>query len=285
MVSILLPDFETSGLEDCFNFTYYSIAEFKITDLLNKSIIDGYVNNGELVIASNNQNFDTYEFLLVDRKLLLKLDKNLYYSLNAVHLSKYQTKSEDEHILFEIDLESCDINKLKQELLYNDILEKLEINFVWKPLSNDTCPSSIAKFFANLNYNVNAINNQSGTNYLFDLKFPKIPSTNKSEPYEWDEFIECIGMMMLGCDFEKNNCSSYELPGKIIQIGRGQIINFKGFIPHFILDKAFKEILKILKENSKLPYIALSSIPYVSFQKDFNAKTIIVSSENIHIAE
>jgi hypothetical protein len=252
--------------------------------MLSRALIDGYVNNGDFIAISINKSADeNYQFMIADKKLSLKLHKDLYYSLNAVHLSKHQTKNEQDKFTFSIDLVSGDVEKVRQEL-QNAIIEKLEVNFMWNPLSNDICSSSIAKFFTNMDYSVNAVNNQSANSYLFGLKFPKIPAT-KAEDYEWDEFTECVGMMMLGCDFEENSCSSYQLPEDTIEIGRGQVIHFKGFIPHFILEKSFKEMAAILKGNSQIPFIALSAIAQTTPQKKFDTKSIILSSENIYIAE
>lgn len=267
------------------NDRYYSIEEFKVADVFTKNFIDGYVLNGDLCCASTNDNYENCQFLLTDKKLTLRLDKELYYSLTAVHLTKFLRKNDDDKhlVTFDIDLTYDHITKIKNELISEEV-DKLSIKFLWKPKETDICPSSVAKFFADMGYLVNECENKYLNNFLYSIKIPKIPSSlpNEETYDEWSDLMEQTSLIMLGC--EKNEETALN-DTNLIKVRRGSVLHYKGFIPNSKLEDLLMEIRNMMIDNSSFPYIAVSSVPFSNLQKHFKTKILFITSENIYASE
>ncbi|XP_070506321.1 uncharacterized protein [Chironomus tepperi] len=282
IISIFIP--ETMPIESM-NDAYYSIEEFKVADILTKNFIDGYVLKGDLCCASTNDNFENCQFILSDKKLTLRLDRELYYSLSAVHLTKFLRKNENDQLFvtFDIDLTHDLIMKVKNELMSEEV-DKLSINFSWKPKDNDVCPSSLAKFLTDMEYKVKECENKYLNNFLYSIKIPQIPSNplNDDTYEEWSDLLEHTSMIMLGCETEENTARK---DSNLIKVRRGSVLHYKGFIPYSKEEDLLMEIRSMIKDNSSFPYIAVSSVPFSELQKHFKTKLFFITSERIYASE
>lgn len=252
---------------------YYTIEDFNVADLLCKNTIDGYINLGEFYCKSVDQN-KNIKFSISQKSMKLAIDKYLFYSLGGIHLGKFKKNVKNDIYYFDIDLSYNHMDKLRSELR-SELIDKIEIKFIWHPSSIDTCQSSIAKYFSQMGYTVNGQKNLHTTKTLFGVKLPKLPETSHSDDNEeMSNFIELIGMNLLECDYEDNQCSSYDISqDKIIEVGRGKLIALKGLMSQVQLRNLISKCQEILKE-SLYPYLAITIIPY---------HTIIITPDKFYL--
>lgn len=123
-------------------------------------------------------------------------------------------------------------NELQEGLKHESLANK-SIYFTWQAPSGTTvCSSSIASYFSGIGYNVKLCKSKVVKSPLYGLRFPEIP-TNLNSPENSDllsTVAEYIGMVTLGCDLEeKEAVTSYQHPENVVDIGKGQLINCRGF--------------------------------------------------------
>lgn len=124
-------------------------------------------------------------------------------------------------------------NELQQGLKHESLAKK-SIYFTWQAPSGTTvCPSSIASYFTtDVGYNVKLCKSKVVKTTMYGLRFPEIPTNlNSIESTDLLSTVaEYIGMVTLGCNLEENEAvTSYQHPENVIDIGKGQIINCRGF--------------------------------------------------------
>jgi hypothetical protein len=288
-ISILTPDFDTTEIDELLNSSCFTIDEFAIADILNTSLIQGYLNAGEFYCSSTPN--ESIEFNVHNKRLTLKLDKDTYYSINAVHLTNYQQKkpqTNSQQFIFEIDLSCCtdmDLKKLRYEL-QNGNFDKIAVNFSWFPSDKNVCASSIGKFFNDMDYEIKTSNFKNINELKFTSQFPALPTlindNGNDDDDDWQKFIECIGMIILQCDIEHNSCSSYQLPDNMIEIGKSRILHCKGFLTTRIIKSLIEKISFTVKSNTTFPYIVLSCI---SSNSSNHTKMLFITSEKLFVAE
>lgn len=170
--------------------------------------------------------------------------------------------------------EKTDFSKLKKEL--DDLFRGVAVYFMWNSSSDEICVSSIAKFFSDAGHVVKLCKNKCLSNSEYGLKFPEISSDADSSRFA--EVSEYIGMVLLGCNIEGNDFSSYELPDECVDVGRGKVIHCKGFITQHSLFRLINEIRRTLQENSSFPWIALSII----FHSEADSKLFVITKDKIN---
>lgn len=277
-MSVLIPD--NLQLEPL-NSMYYTIDDFRIADIFTKNFIDGYALSGDLCLASTNENC---QLLICNKKITLRLDRELYYSLHAVHLNQFLRKSQcdDFNEIFEVDLTAPNIHKIREELA-SDIVNKVAIHFSWKPQSSDICSSSCAKFLSDMGYAVKESENQSLLKPCYGLKLPKIPheELNDNSYDNWSSLIETASMAMIGLNSDEISVTS---TSKSVKIKRTNVQHYKGFIPNFTVKDLFDEVHKVLNENHSIPYVAISLIPYSKLRQS-RSKLLFVTANSIYASE
>lgn len=223
--------------------------------------------------------------LLYERILTIRMDRELYYSLAAIHLAKYLSKSQDDKLFatFKVDLSNTeDVYKIRNELLSEEI-NKISIHFDWKPHEQDVCRSSLAKFLNDMGYTVKENEIKSIDNILYSIKIPILPSRaelNDETHDDWRNIVENISLHMLGCNVDEIN----EQQEGLLRIKRANVLHYKGFLSSSIFNDLFDNVQNILKENSSLPYIAISTVPFSVLQKHFNSKLYFITPESIYYA-
>lgn len=280
-----MSDADTSHIESSLTCFYYFIENFNITDILSQNFADGYLKAGDLYCSSNDSSKNV-QFLLLNQKLILKLDSDFYYSLGAELLSHYRKKIDDNLCIFEIDLSSCDDkkrDKLRNELQKNKLLDKVDTTFIWHPSHDEICSSSIAKYFNDAGYVVNELKNKNISDFKYGLELPKIPTID--DEFEWSKLTEYAGMIMLGCEIDENSYNSYETPKDMFNIGRGKVLHFKGVVTANILRNLLEQIKTILKENQTTSYIVISLIPYSKLLQRNSHTMLVITLDNIFVAE
>lgn len=178
---------------------------------------------------------------------------------------------------FNINLaqDKLDLSKLQHEL--KNVFSDSPANFMWTT-DDDVCPSSVAKYFSDAGCQVIQCKNTFIEKPEYGLKFPEIYSD--ADVTRFAEISEYVGMVMLACEIEQNDFSSYQLPDDCIEIGRGQVIHSKGFHTHQTLTKLINEIRSLLSHNPSFPWIALSIIFFAT--EENNSRMLIVSKDKIN---
>lgn len=276
----MIPDVDLpNNINQLLSEPFYEIENFKVADLLAKNTIDGYINIGEFFCMSIGSD-DNLKFSLSQKKLTLEIDQDVYYSLGAINLSKFQKTTNNQTRRFEIDLSYHPQDKVRNELI-SELLDKVRIYFVWHPSAKDVCPSSAAKYFADMGYVVKGCKNLMKLEHLYGLKMPLIPMEINSNEEEITAFSEHIGMILLGCDMAtiEENFKGQSM----LDVGRGKVVHCKGLITCNQLNEVIKALQEIVSDAS-FPYIVISSIPFNS-TVNCGPRTIIITPEDYLILQ
>jgi hypothetical protein len=135
------------------------------------------------------------------------------------------------------------------------LIKETPSNFTWTPFSDEICPSSIAKHFSDCGHNVKLWKNKNMEKPEYGLKFPSI-----TDEFSFPGISEYVGMILLGCNVDETDFSSYRIPTDHVDVGKGKVLHCKGFIAPETILKLLKESRKILAANPDFPWIALSFI-------------------------
>lgn len=168
-----------------------------------------------------------------------------------------------------------DLPRLCEEL--KNIFNDFPVSFSWVPTSSDICSSSIAKYFSDGGLNVKLCKNKFIKLMEYGLRFPNIDDDDESR---LEEISEYVGMVLLGCNLEENDFSSYSLPSDCVDVGRGKVLHCKGFITQPTVEGVINEIRRILKENPNFPWIALSLVVHAG--PEMSSKLFIISMDKIN---
>lgn len=174
---------------------------------------------------------------------------------------------------YEINLlqDKLELSKLKAEI--QDLVSETAVNLMWSPHADDVCPSSIAKYFSDNDHNIKLCKNKLLDRPEYGLKFPTITD----DEYCFPEISEYIGMVLLGCNVEETDFSSYKIPNESVEIGRGKVIHCKGFIVQRTIQQVIDEARNILSKNSSFPWIALSLI-----LPETSSKLFLITKDKVH---
>lgn len=242
---------------------------------MTRGFIDGFLKTGKFFCASNEEcSEDT--FSIVNNKLVINIHKDTVYSSKAVELSNFKSKTLDENNItskcllnlqnvslviffttaFVIDLlqDKLELTKLREEI--KDLTCETSVNFLWLPKADDVCSSSIAKYFTDAGNSVKLCKNRYQERPEYGLKLPLI----SDDEFGFLEISEYVGMVLLGCNIEATDFSSYRIPSEHVEIGKGKVIHSKGFIGQQTIQQVIDEVRKILSRNPSIPWIALSII-------------------------
>lgn len=158
-----------------------------------------------------------------------------------------------------------------------NIFNDFPVSFSWVPTSSDICSSSIAKYFSDGGLNVKLCKNKFIKLMEYGLRFPNIDDDDESR---LEEISEYVGMVLLGCNLEENDFSSYSLPSDCVDVGRGKVLHCKGFITQPTVEGVINKIRRILKENPNFPWIALSLVVHAG--PEMSSKLFIISMDKIN---
>lgn len=139
--------------------------------------------------------------------------------------------------------------------LSNEILPKFSLRLVWKPPQNTTnpiCPSSIAKYFSDLDYEVNLVQTDCKLHQEYGLQMPLLgPNTDdlieidgNSKFYASEhELVEYVGMLALSCNFESSEfLNSWKFTGHCIEVGNALVIRLRGMFTSEFVKILFRKI-------------------------------------------
>ncbi|KAF5281241.1 hypothetical protein FQA39_LY05127 [Lamprigera yunnana] len=119
----------------------------------------------------------------------------------------------------------------------------------WESPNDNICPSSIAKYFADLKYDVKLCvpDNQIRTNYI--VKVPKLENVS--------EFVEWLGLFSLDVDFQFDNyLTTYETPRPYEEYGQVKFLQWKGFFTCQRITKLLEELKRVIKKED-YPWVSV----------------------------
>lgn len=125
-------------------------------------------------------------------------------------------------------------------------LPKLSLLLSWHPAKSEVCPSSIAKYFHDLGYNVEKCKPQFTTRTEYGVKVPELNFGEKGSEDGAFELVEWIGMLSLKGDLESGTpdgyVTTYEAPEPNRQFGQVRYLEWKGFFSEKAVVGFFEEL-------------------------------------------
>lgn len=142
--------------------------------------------------------------------------------------------------------------------LSNENLPKCSFRFAWQPPQPTTsnpssiCPSSPAKYFADLGCNVQLIQTECNLKIEYGLEVPRLgPDTD--DPVEIDgisnfyatphELAEYAGLLALSCDRKPGGyLNSWTFKGHTLEVGYALVIRLKGLFTCEMIRMLFSKL-------------------------------------------
>lgn len=108
-------------------------------------------------------------------------------------------------------------------------LPKFTLLFSWQPNNEDVCPSSLAKYFADLKYKVKLCKPRQESRTSYSVKVPVI-DFEQFEIEDGFKLIEWLGMCSIEANFDLDEYfSSYKTPEPNIEYGQVKFVQWRGF--------------------------------------------------------
>lgn len=163
----------------------------------------------------------------------------------------------------EINLKSPDLGTTTkyyarlQNALSNDTLGTFTVRFTWEPPREKDekeaiCPSSIAKYFSDLGYEVELKQTECKISLEYGLKMPRlgpesddlIEINGQSNFYATPhELVEYAGMLALSCNLETSDyLNTWSFSGHTVEVGSALVIRLKGLFTCNLVKMLFKRL-------------------------------------------
>ncbi|KAF7283443.1 hypothetical protein GWI33_000528 [Rhynchophorus ferrugineus] len=146
----------------------------------------------------------------------------------------------------------------------------------WEPPEESICPSSIAKFFSDLECTVNVCQPQFDTQILFSVKMPMIFQQNIQQG-DVEQFVEWLGMVAIDGDFSgsfDNYINTYEAPEPSTEIGQIRFLQWRGMY----LSKHLGKLIDLLREYNN----EANTFWIAAYIQGFSDMPIIKSNQENH---
>ncbi|XP_056642250.1 ribonuclease P protein subunit p40-like [Diorhabda sublineata] len=255
LVSIITPEeIDISKIKsDLETGIYYMIHDLQLQELTNIEFISSFIRNGTLTLLNVDERIDCDNCISItsDGKLYMNLDKDTYQSLGIEGIPSHFTNKLKNRYIVNVDLTEDNLlnNKSKLEKLKSclQIFKKIKVIVIWEAPDEEVCPSSIAKYFADLGYRVQQCSSTFNS-FVVNTKIPVSNITN------WDkdetlEFIEWLGMLMLDCNLEPdvtNYLSSYSPPYEHgTKVEKTHCLKLQGFFSSTFIQQILKRLCNI----------------------------------------
>ncbi|KAK3864759.1 hypothetical protein Pcinc_029575 [Petrolisthes cinctipes] len=219
-VSLLLPDSPSVPREVRDVLTYdtqfYHISNLPVEQFSNPVFVQTFINNGEVYALSCDTRLDVDDSAAItpDGHLHLLLGKLTYHQvpLNG-RLSRHILRKPKERFVVEMNLKD-----LSNQKKVTEALQEVSLSFnwwlAWVPKDPGVCPSSVAKYFHDLSYNVRERHTTVKQKVLGDTLMPLLTKQEEEctakegektkqtegceDEVEPEEILEWIGCQALG---------------------------------------------------------------------------------------
>lgn len=186
---------------------------------------------------NKNVSYQTNIFFLIDQfaYLVLFFSSVCFVVLAVVQIDLKGAKLKTKSKLYE----------RIQKALSHEALSSVTLRILWKPPSDDVCPSSVAKYFADIGYVVELASTSQCISHAYSLKVPllgtddlTVPSNGETFFATPNELVEYAGMLALDFNFEQHDfLNSYQSYGKSKEIGSALVLRIDGFFSGHTLEK------------------------------------------------
>ncbi|XP_055533844.1 ribonuclease P protein subunit p40-like isoform X2 [Wyeomyia smithii] len=277
MITIILPDVSNIpvSLETVLaDSDHYLVRNLPLQTLVARSFIEAFVKRGSFYAVSFQTQLDTDDCVAVTPTgiLILHLNKETYQSLGLEgKISQYARKRNSKYVV-QINLKTLrtdtkHYNRIR-ECLGRESLGRFSLQITWTPPNSDNiCPSSVAKHFADLgtqddysDVTVELMPTLVKTHLEYGLKIPSF-SLNENMDQELcstGELIEYMGMLALSCDTEGDEyLNSYDFCGQRVEVGNAKVLHWKGFFTTAHVRSIFRQIIATLLAESHVPWMGM----------------------------
>ncbi|XP_050348685.1 uncharacterized protein LOC126772375 [Nymphalis io] len=238
---------------------YYTVFNCSLTEFLEPIFIQNFVKAGKLycLTADTNCIVQNCAAITPDGVLTLNILDSIYQTLGL-------EGNKCSHSYYQIKVNLIDLTRLKIVERTRKALSKIKsFNFYvsWEPDKINICPSSIAKYFCDRNFEVSC----------HSLEVQKITPDVREIPTlidcEIEEIVEWIGMLAHGAELwpTEGYVSSYSEPecASPLQSSRISLLIIKGFLTPNILSNACKSLADYVESRELKDYWSSISIQSV----------------------
>uniref|UniRef100_A0A1Y1NIQ9 Uncharacterized protein n=1 Tax=Photinus pyralis TaxID=7054 RepID=A0A1Y1NIQ9_PHOPY len=260
LVSVVLPDTlrVPQNLFDLLkaDCEYYKVSNIGLEELVNINFINSFVGKGTLVSLSINRRIDCEDCACVTPNglLLLSLTKESYETLGLEgRASRYTVK---QRYIVSINLLSNhfkpgkrNYDRTKDRLR---TMQKMTMLVNWEPPSANVCPSSVAKYFHDLNLDVELCVPDFCTRTSYTVKVPDFTVD------EVDDFIEWLGVFSLESNLGGGDeyLSAYETPQPHQEYGQVKFLQWRGFFTSHQIRKLCEFLISYVNNQEK-PWVSI----------------------------
>ncbi|KAL1491122.1 hypothetical protein ABEB36_011765 [Hypothenemus hampei] len=232
LVSVVIPDCLKTPEQlqnvlsiDC---EYYKVDQLKFCEIASVEFIENFIRKGKLSLLSINTRIDCDNCYAITPhgKLILSLTKDTYQALGLEGKVSHFTHRNRDRFIINVDLKDGKFSKQKLQKALKRLPE-VAVIVSWEPPDNTICPSSIAKYFHQLDYEVRVCEPSFRSHVVYSVKTPIL----ETEP-DLEAFTEWMGMACLDGDFSgnmDNYVNSYEPPEGSITLGQVRVLVWRGF--------------------------------------------------------
>ncbi|CAH2252426.1 jg2022 [Pararge aegeria aegeria] len=242
-------------IEDCIidDSDYYKVTNCPLTEFVDPVFIKNFVHSGKLYSLSTNTNCITQNCAAVtpDGILTLHILENVYQTLGL-------EGNKCAHRFYQIKINMKELKSIDRVKTALQKLKTFDLNISWVPDSENICPSSIAKYFCDKNYQVST-HSMAIQRVTPDIKV--VPTLDSSDI---DEVVEWIGMLAHNADLAptESYISTYSEPECLapIKTSRISLLIVKGFLTPNILVNTCKLLVDYVKRRRLEQYWVSVSI-------------------------
>lgn len=165
--------------------------------------------------------------------------------------------------VIQIDLKSKELETTTkyhgrlQTALSNETLSKFTMRIMWDPPkekdeNKQICPSSVAKYFSDLSYNVDLNQTDCKTGLEYGLQMPKLgpesddlvdingQSNFYASPHE---LVEYAGVLALSCNLEPTEyLNTWSFKGHTVEVGSALTLQLKGLFSCNLIKTLFRKL-------------------------------------------
>ncbi|XP_043259735.1 ribonuclease P protein subunit p40-like isoform X1 [Colletes gigas] len=282
-ISLVLPDtiripdeLRTCISEDS---DYYRINAINVFDLINKEFIEAFVKKGELnlLTVDNKINVDNSVAITPSGHLILSLLTEDFQTLGLEGTVSFFDRKVHTRYVVTIDLnsESFTPGKKNYERIRTSLKERFKQKFdvivSWNPPDENLCPSSVAAWFHERQYNVVLCHQTFQQRIEYSVRIPII-----SEESDNDTFFEWLGIFCVSGNLKNNKendyTNTYTYPSPFIDIGQVQYLQWTGFFTRKQVTNFYRVIKKYILTRHTLPWCALHVQGFLDSPISWNLK-------------
>ncbi|XP_033330504.2 ribonuclease P protein subunit p40 isoform X2 [Megalopta genalis] len=264
-VSLVLPDTVRipDDLQSCISedSDYYRVNAVNVFDLINKEFIEAFVKKGELSLLTIGNKIDVDNAIVITPTghLILSLLTEDFQILGLEGKVSFFDRKVHTRYVVTIDLksESFTPGKKNYEHVRTSLKERLkhkfDVIFSWNPPDENLCPSSIAAWFHEHQYNVLLCHLTFTQKTEYSLKIPTI-----SEEGDNNTFFEWLGVFSISGELKNvkpdDYVNTYICPSPSMDVGQVKYLQWTGFFTRQQVTSLYKAIKKYVSVQNTMPW-------------------------------